>query len=338
MIRWPFAGRRERLRRQASDWIARLNGPHGARERAAFERWYRASPDHAAAYDRLAALFETAANMRPAAGAGVAEPRNGRERARPVRYALAAAAAALCIVLLAFAVLGASEAPPPAQAGPQIAVFAATGGESRHVVLADGSEVVLAPGSELAVAIGGEERRLRLKSGEGRFTVSHEARPFVVEAEGAEVVARGTRFVVRLGKEGTLVSLIEGRIDVSYPPALDRAQPLVARLTPGQRVIVPAIRTPLSAPAAFPQDPRPGMTEFDDTRLADAVERVNRQGAGRIGLADPALGELRVTGAFRAGDAEGFARGVAAALDLEVSRRADGSLWLRPAPAGAVGE
>ena len=65
MIDWLFGGRRERVRRRAAAWIAKLNGPHGERERAAFGRWYHAHPDHAAAFDRQSALFDLAEGIRP---------------------------------------------------------------------------------------------------------------------------------------------------------------------------------------------------------------------------------------------------------------------------------
>src|SRR5690606_15960884 len=148
-----------------------------------------------------------------------------------------------------------------------------------------------------------------------------DARPFIVAAAGTEIVAHGTQFVVRLGDEGTLVSLIEGKVDVSYPPSGDRAERRVARLAPGQQVIVPDLRVPVSVPkVSVDADPRAAMIAFDDTRLAQAVEQVNRLAVRRVRLADAMLGDLRVTGAFRAGDAEGFAQSVAAALGLEVER------------------
>jgi transmembrane sensor len=333
MMRWPFVGRRERLRRDASDWIARLNGAHDQSERAAFERWYRADPDHAATYDRLAALFAAAGHVQPVPGAVRLSPSRGRQAPR-TRYALAALAAGI-VVMLGYAVLGAREGRPSAQSGVQVALFAASGGASRTVSLVDGSEVLLAPGSELDVDIDGERRRLRLRRGEGRFTVAHEDRPFVVTAEGTEVVARGTQFVVSLRPDGTLVSLIEGRVEVSYAPSPGGSRRRLASLEPGQRLIVPAASGPVPASdASAPGPSHPAMIELDDTRLAEAVERVNRQADGQVRLADPALGDLHVTGAFRAGDVEGFAQGVAAALDLKVERSGDGTLWLgrRPRP------
>jgi transmembrane sensor len=338
MMRWPFVGRRERLRREASDWIARLNGAHDQRDRAAFERWYRADPDHAATYDRLSALFAAAEQVRPVPGTGASRlpPSRGAHGPRG-RYALAALAAAGIVVILGYAVLGTREVIPSAQSGTLVAVFAATGGESRLISLVDGSEVLLSPGSELEVDIDGEARRLRLGRGEGRFTVAHESRPFVVAAEGTEVVARGTQFVVSLTPDGTLVSLIEGRVEVSYASPRDGGERRVANLTPGQRLIVPAAPSPIpEADPAAASSSGTAMIELDDTRLAEAVDLVNRRGDRRVRLADPTLADLRVTGAFRSGDTEAFAQGVGVALELEVRRGGDGTLWLgRPArPSG----
>ena len=145
---WPFPSRRERLRREASAWIARLNGPCETRDRAEFERWYRSSPDHAAAYDRIAALFEAAgrASRPAAASAGSPLGRSGG-RVRPFRYALGAAVA--LAALLAFVLLSARTVSPVAEAGQQFAAFSAAEGESRRIVLPDGSEVLLSPGRRI---------------------------------------------------------------------------------------------------------------------------------------------------------------------------------------------
>ena len=330
-MRWPLVGRRERLRREASDWIARLNGAQDQADRAAFERWYRANPEHAATYDRLSALFATAGEIRAASKpVAVRHSAGAPAHGLRTRYALAAVAAAGVIaIILGYAVLGAMEVVPSGQNGVQVMVLAA-GDESRLVHLADGSEIVLAPASTLNVDINGRERRLQLLRGEGRFKVFHEARPFVVVAQGTQVVARGTEFVVSLRPDGTLVSLIDGRVDVSYASLRDGGERRIASLEPGQRLLVSVapVTLPLSeSTVAGPS--RPAMVEFDDTPLAEAVERVDLQAGGRIRLADPTLEHLRVTGAFRVGDIEEFAEGVAAALDLEVERRRDGTLWLR---------
>lgn len=331
-MRWPFVSRRERLRREASDWIAKLNGPDGERHRPAFEQWYRTSAEHVQAYDRVSAIFHVAGRARRPGNSGAAAPET-RVRYRPLGYALAAAAA--CAVL-AFVLLSARATLPVPQAGQQIAAFSADR-QSRRIILLDGSEVLLSPGSELNVAIDSSERRLRLVRGEGRFAVAHEARPFIVAANGTEVVARGTQFVVRLDRGRTTVSLIEGLVDVSYPPAPDRPDHRrLARLQPGEQLVVEAASRPAGAPAAATSPmgspltaAPPAMLQFDDTPLLQAVGLVNRHGSPQVHLGDSALGRLRITGAFRRGDTSGFAESVAAAFSLELGRGAGGGLWLR---------
>jgi transmembrane sensor len=335
---WPFVSRRERLRREASGWVARLNGPFDEADRAAFERWYNMSAEHAEAYDRLAALFNAAGRARRPESAG-ADSRlaTAPGRSRPFRFALAAAVA--CAALLAVVLLAARTASPSTEARQQFATFSAGEGETRGLVLVDGSEVLLSPGSRLEVALGTGKRRLRLLQGEGRFTVAHEARPFVVAADSTEVMARGTRFVVRLAPDRTTVSLIEGRVDISYSSAAGGAGRRLARLQAGQQLVVEAAstRSPAARTAAAPVEPgtrapQPAMLQFNDTPLGLAVEQVNRRGHPPVRFRDPGIAGLRVTGAFRAGDTAGFAESVGAAFDLEVERAADGSLWLRRPP------
>ena len=326
-MRWPLS-RRERIRREAADWVARLNGPHSDDDRAEFRSWYESQPDNARAYDRQSEIFRVAGQLRGAAPAG---QERHRTSSRPLRFAFAAALAGAA--LLAFVLLSGHTTSPLAQPAQQIATFSADPGQSRRIRLVDGSDILLSPGSSLDVSIGTGERRLRLASGEGRFSVAHEARPFVVEASGAEVVARGTQFVVSLAPGRTTVSLIEGRVDVSYADARGGGERRrVTRLAPGERLVVEsgARDAVAEAPAADRRRPsaaQSAMLEFDDTPLAEAVEQANRHGSTRIRLVDPAIANLRITGAFRAGDTNGFAESVAAAFGLELERSADG-LWL----------
>lgn len=331
-MRWHFLTRRERLRREAADWIARLNGPGPEADRAEFDLWYGSSPDHAAAYHRLTDIFQIAGRAQHPQGVAEAPVRPGRQRPQRIAYAFAAAAAG--VALLAFFVLSARTASPVHDSRLQIAAFS-TEGDGRRIVLVDGSEVLLSEGSGLDVAIGAGERRLRLVRGEARFFVAHEARPFIVSAEGTEVFARGTQFIVRVGGGRTSIALVEGSVDVSYSPdgAGERRH---TRLRPGERLVVEPGRAPSSAAAPAPRaavetpDSKPAMLEFDETPLREAVEQVNQGSSPIVRIGNPTLAGLRISGAFRRGDTAGFARSVAAALNLEVETAADGSLSLHP--------
>lgn len=337
MVRDLFMTRRERIRRKAATWIARLNGPEGGRHQAEFEDWYRSDPEHAETYDRLLAQFQAAGSL----GRTAAPARPGSmRRPRSFRWGYAVAALAAAAVLLVFLV-SARSAPISTGGSRQVASFE-SGPQERRIVLADGSEVLLAADSAVAVALGAQDRRVRLIRGEGRFFVAHEARPFSVAADGTEIVARGTQFVVRLASGRTIVALLEGKVDVSYAPS--PAQPerrRVAQLRPGEQLVVTrrsdarsstaTARAPASAPVQQAETRHVPMLEFDDQPLIDAVAQVNRFGRPRVRLADPALHGLRVTGAFRGGDPAGFAEAVAAAFGLAVERAPDGTLSLHSA-------
>jgi transmembrane sensor len=325
---WPF-GRHERLRRRASHWLARLNGPHDANDRAAFDKWYEAHPDHAAAFERVARIFDIAGHLEPGRLTHAARLET-REATHPRHLGVGLAAAAAVLAVLVVGGVGLRKLGETPQLAATGQVLRNDGGAPRHVRLGDGSEVWLAAESELDVRMGPSERRLQLRRGEGTFAVAHEERPFIVVAGGAEVVARGTKFVVRLGEGATSVALIEGRVEVTYSRATE-AEPAreVVVLEPGKTLTVRHKGEIRDVRAGLVREGRsPEMIQLDDSRLGDALVQANGWSDRQLRLADDRLGELRVTGAFRSGDAEEFANALAAALKLRVEHRPDGTLWL----------
>lgn len=91
-----------------------------------------------------------------------------------------------------------------------------TVGEQRSVELADGSVVHLNTGTRVAVRLSENARDIRLLEGEALFKVHHDAsRPFRVHTERAVIQAIGTQFNVYRGADGTTVSVVEGRVQIS---------------------------------------------------------------------------------------------------------------------------
>jgi len=89
-------------------------------------------------------------------------------------------------------------------------------GEQRSVELADGSIVHLNTGTRVAVRLSENARDIRLLEGEALFKVHHDAsRPFRVHTERAVIQAIGTQFNVYRGADGTTVSVVEGRVQIS---------------------------------------------------------------------------------------------------------------------------
>jgi transmembrane sensor len=210
-------------------------------------------------------------------------------------------------------------------------LFATRVGEIRDLPLPDGSRMTLDARSAVRVEMGRDLRQVTLSEGRARFAVLRESRrPFVVQAGRTKVSGQAATFDVGLiGGEAT-VQPIEGTLSIETAGAGAAAEPV--RLVAGQVLRVPAQGGPLepmtasSSAAVWPT----GRLEFVNAPLGEVVAQANRYSNGGIGLADPALSRLRVTGTFRAGDLEGLARSIAQAFALRLERLGPGHFVLHP--------
>ncbi|WP_087138739.1 FecR family protein [Brevundimonas diminuta] len=208
-------------------------------------------------------------------------------------------------------------------------VFATGVGEQRLVQLADGSNVRLDTDSRIRVRFDGDRRLVELDAGQALFTVAHDAgRPFVVEADGAQVTAIGTVFDVRRDGSGVKVTLVSGVVDVAERRAGRETKRLAAgqqsRVTSqGQMTRVADIATETSWTE--------GRIVFRDTPLRDAVAEVNRYLPDKI-LLDPAVrGTASVNGVFKTGDRDAFVSTASAVFGLRASKDGEGRIVLSSA-------
>jgi transmembrane sensor len=74
-----------------------------------------------------------------------------------------------------------------------------------------------------------------------------------------------------------------------------------------------------------------GQIMFENEALASVAERVNRYGATRIVIDDPAVANLRISGVFNAGDVAGVVDIVTQYLPVRAVQLDDGRLLLQPA-------
>src|SRR5262249_53719521 len=154
---------------------------------------------------------------------------------------------------------------------------------------------------------------VHLLRGQAYFEVAKDHdRPFVVEAQNRRFVAVGTAFDVRLDGAQVKVTMVEGTVRVesvadTHAGSADiqrPASPPMAHttnlITAGQQLVADSTlndqvsRTDPERSTSW----RRGQIIFDDTRLADAVAEINRYSEAKIELADPALADLRLSGAF----------------------------------------
>jgi transmembrane sensor len=98
-------------------------------------------------------------------------------------------------------------------------VYATALGEQRSIQFEDGSTVELNSRSKIRVKYSKQERDVELIEGQALFRVAHDtARPFVVAVGATRVRAVGTQFDVYKKSNGTVVTVVEGRVAVYSAP------------------------------------------------------------------------------------------------------------------------
>ena len=305
--------------------------------RVACDAWLGEDPRHGQALARADAAWATARMIAEEPEAlslrneVLARAAAGRKRGR---YLLPAAAAASLLIAVTAVVLQTTHAPmkgPPSgnavAAGPAAFTQSAGGeprtqyatavGERFTATLPDDTVMTLNTASHARIDYSDSARRVVLLSGQAYFDVAHETdRPFIVEAQGREIVALGTAFDVSLVGGGVTVTLVEGRVtvdpDAAAPGSVEGvgAVEIVAgqQWTERPQADAPEVRTvDTRRMTAWTQ----GNIVLENDTLAHAVAEMNRYSMRPIVIADPALAELRISGVFGAGQPGAFAEALA---------------------------
>jgi transmembrane sensor len=311
---------------EASAWLIdfRTDAPDaGARRR--FEAWLSVSPEHVRAYLELAAVWEDADRIDPERHVDVdtlierarsalniiplnaplqnPEPDQEAPRRSSPRPRRPLLAAAVVLVSLAAASLAWLQ-------HEWRSTYATDIGEQRSIELADGSTVELNARSRIRVHFTAHERDIDLLEGQALFRVAkNKSRPFVVASGTARVRAVGTQFDVYRKQEGTVVTVLEGRVAIL--PERDAVAPSVAagaagalEVGAGEQVLVSANGTP-SPKRANPAAATAWMQRrllFDSTPLAEVVEEFNRYNHRRLVIDGAGLEDFHVSGAFSSTD------------------------------------
>lgn len=324
---------------EAADWLLRRHAGLDAAGEQAWTQWLARDPAHRAAFESLAGPWQALDGLAD-------DPQIAALREEALTPAPEAQARhswrwprALVAGLALLAVSGGAWWALQDQLESSTREVLETGKAQRQdFALADGSTVTLDADSRVEVVLSAHRRSLDLVRGQAYFRVAHDrSRPFVVAAGPREVVAVGTEFDVRRGQQQITVALTQGRVRVEPTGSFSASQPMIeggAELTVGQALTFDRAsqRTLIThMDVAAVQGWRQGRLHFDHATLASAVEDFNRYTAKPLRLADPSLGDLSVSGVFRAEDAQGFA--MALSLIYPVSVQADDhEILLKPAP------
>ena len=326
---------------EARAWFVRLLARDMTPEEiSAWENWLRARPEHAAAFDRLAEMWDVAGGARlPRATAEElrAEAYDGSVSVRtwlrrPSRLKLIWTATTCAGVASALGLFVYLQPHLPMDSRQIVTARA----EQRAATLTDGSTIVVGAKTHLNVAFSRQTRRMSLAQGQAHFRVAHEAaRPFVVETPLGKVTAVGTAFDVDVGSRTVALEVTQGVVSVE--PSGVRAksadhglQPL--RVPAGQKLLLDSdgIRLVQMKPDE-PVEPTwvKGLMEFRDAPLRLVLEDINRYAERPIVLADADLGKLAYTGAVKLDNTPAWAKGLEAAFPISADTSGGSAITLR---------
>lgn len=304
--------------RQAAEWFATLHaGAATASERADWQRWLAAHPEHRKAWERIEAV----------------ERRFGAVPAEPALAALGAprarrAAAKKLLALAAVATVGTALA--RREGGDYLAALGAEQrtavGEVRRLALADGTDLWMNTDSALDLDMAAR-RRLVLHRGEilvqGGAAPAH---PLRVDVADARLTAAGTRFGIRRDGATASLSVFAGAVRIELASGgASRLARAGTRVRFGAGTI---------GPAEAADDMRTAWIRkrlsVEGMPLGEFVADLGRYWRGHIGC-HPALAGMRLTGSYPLDDIDRVLSAVAATLPLRVRRILPWWVTLEPA-------
>lgn len=307
------------VRKEAVAWYARLcSGCATAADHEEWRRWHRAHPDHQRAWQRFESMQATL--QRVPGHVAASTLRAAQADRRRVLRGIAVLAGGGSLAWLSWRAAG-----PDGGLGAWLADYRTGTGEQRNVRLADGSQLMLNTRTSVDVSIDASRRLVTLREGEILVqTAKHrdvpgvartDSRPFMVETPHGRILALGTRFTVRSDDARTVVSVLEDAVEVRASQAPGQ----VVRLEAGRQARFTAghVDAPQPADPAL-ADWEHGSLVVNDWRLEDVVGELARYRRGRL-VCDPAVADIRVSGAFPITDTDKALAVIARAFPVRVS-------------------
>lgn len=310
---------------EAARWLVVLDEPRVSRQDIdAFQAWLAADETHKRAYDAVSATVDKIdAVLATEAVAHEIGHRRTRVPVRPIAIAALSAAAALALFVIS------PLSPLRDEAG---AVYATAPEQERLVRLSDGTTIEMAPGARLRASFEGDERRVRFEEGVALFNVAHDAsRPFVVMTKFGEIRVLGTSFVVRLGPDGAITTVLSGRVEARREMLFSPDNSVAA--SADQEIELGGGAPTVSALAPDALDRRlvwrERMVALDGQSLREAAAEVTRFSGVRFAFADTATAQVRLAGYVAGDDVEAFLGLLENNVGVSADRRADGVIVLR---------
>ncbi|HEY5760958.1 MAG TPA: FecR domain-containing protein [Steroidobacter sp.] len=317
---------------EASEWF--INCRSGALDddkRRRFDAWLRQSPQHLSAYLELAAIWDEGpsldAERRWDTDTLIAEALADQSNVTPLittptvrapatisHARWAAVVAFMAIGLAAFVWVYLFREP----------IYVTQVGEQRSITLPDGSTMELNSRSKVRVRYSEQERALELLEGQALFRVAkNPSRPFIVTSDGTRVRAVGTQFDVNKKREGTVVTVVEGRVSVLTDVSDAHIDPIAVNVSEsmpqlphesraGEGILLAAGEQISVKDQAAEKIQQPDVARaiawtqkqlvFKAATLTEVAEEFNRYNQRQLVVRDPELYDFHISGVFASSD------------------------------------
>lgn len=310
----PAEDQRSRIIDEAADWLARMHGnAMSAADKQAWEQWLQQSPTHQYVWQQAQQLSRQLGGVETALGMSVLNrPRAGLSR-RQLLSSLTLLLAAPAASWWGFQFIQNRDA-----------VFYTTAtGERRDVFLPDGSEMVMNTASRVQLKFNNEQRLLKHLAGEIWLQTAQDAaaRPFLVATEHGQLRALGTRFLVRSEEKFTLLSVLEGAVEITTRTAVSRV------IAAGEQARFTAVTIAESLPLDTAADAwRSGVLYARQMRLADFLAELSRYRKGVLSC-DTAVADIPVSGSFQLANTDSILQLLAETLPVSMNTRS--RYWIK---------
>lgn len=304
-----------RLVDEAAQWLARMYaGRLSEADALRWTQWRDQSPEHQRVWHSAEELSRKFGAVPPGLGMPVLDRRRGLTNRRALLRTVA-----VLLVAPSAAWVGYRAVPWPSLG----AEYRTATGERRTVELADRSRTTLNTATAIDVSFDATQRLVRQRSGEILVETAPDpapgvARPFLVETPQGRLRALGTRFVVRIDEEGrSRLTVLAGAVEVR--PTRATGSPVI--VPAGRQMSFTADATGPVAPAANGAEAwTQGVLYAEEMRLADVLSEIGRYRSGVL-RCDPAVADLRVSGAFQLEDTDRVLAVLAQTLPVRVDAR-----------------
>lgn len=210
-------------------------------------------------------------------------------------------------------------------------------GQQMDATFDDGSVIHLNTNSQIESEFSDEKRIIKLVKGEVLFEVAHDPnRPFIVYAGDRLVQAIGTKFVVHLKSENVQVTVTDGKVKMSKV-ALNTTLSDIKELNSatiqaddvfiakGEKVIAENNQAPKLTHIEAENIKRDlswldGKLIFDNEKLVDVIDEINRYVDIEMVLKDPSLHDLRMSGRFDLGDSDALIEAIELSFNIKSQR------------------